>query len=359
MCLDISIESGILGDMSIVEVARLAGVTHGTVSRVINGRGGVSPATAQRIREAMDQLKYQPKTPERRRGKTALMPGLRTGNVCLLLVGGPREVLQRPGVSTMVATLETELRRQGLTLLLAQAASLHDLPPCIAQRKADGLLLMGEATDRMPTAHRSLPAVWLLSSHTQTQDWADHVLPDNERVGFLAAEYLAAQGHRHVGFYNDQPEHPGFATRGAAFCAVAQQRGLACQTLVSDVGSKESLWGFGENVASAELIDRLLSSSPRMEALFVPSDEQAVRVYPLLERRSLVVGRDICVVSCDHQEAWLRQLEPQPVSIDLNFELIGRRAVEQLLWRIAHPELPPGTRILIPPQLIPPTPERL
>ena len=43
---------------------------------------------------------------------------------------------------------------------------------------------------------------------------------------------------------------------------------------------------------------------------------------------------------------------PPPPSIDLNFELIGRRAVEQLLSRITHPEQPPGTRILVPPKLI-------
>ena len=343
--------------MSILKVAKLAGVTHGTVSRLINSRGGVSEATAQRIRNAMKKLGYRPKPPEQRRGKTARPAGLRTGNVCLLLVGAPREVLDRPGISMMVATLEAELRRHGMSLFLAQAGGLKDLPPCVSRRKTDGLLLAGESSDPLPAAYRSLPAVWLLSSHTQPHQWADHVLPDNERIGAMAAGYLAAQGHRLVAFYNDQPEHPGFVVRGRAFRAAARERGMECQAFEAEASGPGSVWGFGPNPACVKLVERLLAAAPRPQAVFVPTDEQVLRLYPQLARHSVVPGRDLGILSCDNQEVWLRQLEPRPASIDLNFELIGRRAVEQLMSRIAHPDQPPGTRILVPPKPIETAPE--
>jgi DNA-binding LacI/PurR family transcriptional regulator len=263
----------------------MAGVTHGTVSRLINDRGGVSEETAQRIRKAMAKLGYRPKPPEQRRGKTARPAGLRTGNVCLLLVGAPRDVLDRPGISTTVATIEAELRRRGLSLFLAQAGSLKDPPPCVSRRKTDGVLLAGEAGDPLPAAYRSLPAVWLLSSHTQPQEWADHVLPDNERIGAMAAEYLAARGNRLVAFYNDQPEHPGFAMRGAAFCAAARQRGMECQSFVAERSGQRPLWGFGPNAACVQLVERLLAAAPRVQAVFVPTDEQVLRLYPLLAQQ--------------------------------------------------------------------------
>lgn len=337
--------------MSIVEVAKAAGVTHGTVSRLINGRGGVSEATAARIREVMEQLGYQPRPSGLRRGKRARPAGLRSGTVCLLLVGAPADVLQRPGISTLVAALEGELRRRGLAMLLAQAASLRDLPPCIAQNKADGLMLIGEAEDMLPAACRHLPAVWLLSTHTRPSRWADHVLPDNEQIGILAAEYLSDRGHRRVAFYNEQPEHPGFTARGEAFCAAARDRGLECTAWVADKRSAEPVWGFGRSDATDALVQRLVQPQTRPGAVFVPTDEQALRLYPALARRAVQPGRDMLVVSCDNQDVWLRQLEPRPVSIDLNFDLMGSRAVEQLLSRIAHPGQPPGTRILVPPRV--------
>jgi LacI family transcriptional regulator len=339
--------------MSIVEVAKAAGVTHGTVSRMINGRGGVSVATAARIRAAMVQLGYQPKPSGLRRGKKARPTGLRSGTVCLLLVGAPAAVLQRPGISTLVGTLEGELRRRGLAMLLAQAASLRDLPPCITQNKADGLMLIGEAADTLPAAFRHLPAVWLLSTHTRPSRWADHVLPDNEQIGILAAEYLSGRGYHQVAFYNEQPEHPGFTARGESFCKAARDRGLECTAWVAEKQSAEPVWSFGRSHATDALVQRLVQAATPASAIFVPTDEQTLRLYPALARHSIQPGYDVLIVSCDNQDAWLRQLQPRPMSIDLNFDLMGSRAVEQLLSRLAHPGHPPGTRILVPPRLSP------
>jgi LacI family transcriptional regulator len=213
-------------------------------------------------------------------------------------------------------------------------------------------LLVGEAADSVLPAYRSLPAVWLLSTHTQPHDWADHVLPDNERVGTLAADNLAAQGHRAVAFFNDQPEHPGFASRGAAFCVAARERGMECLSFIAEKSARGLLWGFGPDSDCAKLVERLLGATPRPQAVFVPTDEQVLHLYPLLARQGIVPGRDLAILSCDNQDVWLRQLDPRPPSIDLNFELIGQRAVEQLLSRITHPDQPPGTRILVPPKPI-------
>ena len=340
--------------MSIVQVAKLAGVTHGTVSRFINGRDGVSKGTAQRIRQAMSELDYQPKPLGKRRGKIARPAGLRTRNVCLLLVGAGYEILGMAGFSKVLTAMESELRQRGLALTLGQTDSLADLPPCIEKRKVDGLFLVGEAGSGVPAAaYRSLPAIWLLSSYTQPHGWADHILPDNERIGTMAAEYLASRGHRRVAFYNDQPEHPGFVVREAAFAAAARGLGLESQSFLAEKSGRSSLWGlFDSNNVSEKLVERLLGATPRVQGVFVPNDDQILRFYPLLAQRSIVPGRDLDILSCNNQETWLRHLNPPLPSIDLNFELIGRRAVEQLISRINHPEQPLGTRILVPPKPI-------
>ena len=340
--------------MSIVEVAKLAGVTHGTVSRLINGRDGVSKEAAQRIRQAMTKLGYEPKPLGKRRGKVARPAGLRTRNVCLLLVGAGYEMLGIPGFVKVLATVEAELRQRGMALTLAQTDTLAELPPCVENRKIDGLLLVGEAGEGIPAApYRSLPAVWLLSSNTRPHEWADHILPDNERIGAMAADYMAARGHRRVAFYNDQPEHPGFALRGTAFASAARDLGLECQSFLAGKSGRTSLWGFfGQNNVDVNLVGKLLAASPRPEAVFLPNDAQLMRLYPLLAQHAIVPGRDLDFLSCDNQDPWLRHLTPALPSIDLNFELIGRRAVEQLMSRITHPDQAQGTRILVPPKPI-------
>ncbi len=305
----------------------------------------------------MKELNYRPPPPNRRRGRKPAPAGVRTGNICLLMLGTSQSFLERPGVYATVTSVEKVLRRRGLSMLLATAVNLRDVPPAIIERQADGLLIVGEARDTLPAAYRSLPAVWLLSSHTRLHTWADHVFPDNDAVGFIAAEYLIKRGHRLAAFVNDQPKHPGFEERGRSFEYHAQAHGLKVQMYISapnadqEAAAAEDPWGLACASQQVHLADQLLNVNPRPTSLFVPTDEQAIRLYPLLEERGLRLGEDVEVISCDNQDFWLRQLEPRPVSIDLNFEMIGQRAVEQLLLRISHPEQPSGTRILIPARL--------
>ena len=301
----------------------------------------------------MQELGYQPS--HRRRGRKAAPAGIRTGNICLLLVGTSRSFLQRPGVHNAVTQIDATLRQHGLSTLLAMAAHLGDMPPAITDKKCDGLLIIGESRNKLPAQYQSLPAVWVLSGHTEAHGWADHVLPDNTKIGFLAANYLAEHGHRHVAFVNDQPKHPGFEERGRSFQVTATAAGLEASVYVADVNAGETNgdpWGLGQADRLAPLMDQLLHADPHPTALFVPTDEQTSRFYPLLEQRGLRPGEDVNIVSCDNQDFWLNRLQPRPVSIDLNFEMIGTRAVEQLIVRISHPEQAGGTQIMIPPRLV-------
>jgi LacI family transcriptional regulator len=347
--------------MSITDVARLAGVTHGTVSRLINDRGGVAAATAERIRAAMRELGYQPPPPNRRRGRKPGPAGIRTGNICLLLVGISRGFIEQPGADLAVASMERLLRQHGLSLVLAYAADLHDLPPVITKRKVDGLLIVGEASDALPQQYRVLPVVWVLSSHARPHTWADHVLPDNHAVGVLAAEYLAGRGHRRMAFINDQPKHPGFAERGDSFLARGRELNIDVDLFIADVAAETAQadsWGRDQPSQQALLVDRWSRAAPRPSGVFVPSDEQASRLYPSLRERGVRPGVDVDIVSCDNQDAWLRHMTPRPASIDLNFVQIGEQAVTQLTQHLSHPERSTGNRILVAPQLIvPPHPE--
>ncbi|RME30753.1 MAG: LacI family transcriptional regulator, partial [Candidatus Zixiibacteriota bacterium] len=77
--------------MSIVEVAKLAGVSHATVSRVINNRPGVSPECVQLVRRAMQQIGYSPSA----RGRGASTP-VKVGTVALLMIGADLTLMMAP-----------------------------------------------------------------------------------------------------------------------------------------------------------------------------------------------------------------------------------------------------------------------
>src|SRR5262249_22109535 len=84
------------------------------------------------------------------------------------------------------------------------------------------------------------------------------------------------------------------------------------------------------------LVDRLLAADPRPTAGFVPGGSGAAMGYPGLAGGGLRVGRDLSLVSCNHEAPLLAGLYPTPTTIDIHAEEIGRLAVDQLAWRLAR-----------------------
>jgi DNA-binding LacI/PurR family transcriptional regulator len=98
-------------------------------------------------------------------------------------------------------------------------------------------------------------------------------------------------------------------------------------------------------------VSELAVMQPRPSALFSTGDGILPLLYPLLLTAGIQPGKDIEIVSCNNEEPLLRELHPRPVEIELHTRLIGRRAVEQLLWRRQNP-LAPRTCILLAPELV-------
>ena len=339
--------------MSIVQVAKVAGVSHGTVSKVINNRPGVSSATAKSVRKAMECIGYTPLPPARRRGpRTKAHQGIRTGNVGMLFMSKDAAMytcssqFSWGAYAHALGIAGNALADHGLNMMLATITNSNRLPPFVVQDDVDGLILLGgpkvEAAIR--TKLQRIPSVWIMGGYG---GWGDHVMPDNEAIGRRAAEYLMDHGRRHLAFLNTEPGSIVFDIRGDSFRRTAAKAGLDSRMCVKDISTSQM-------TDAASLLDELLKFQPRVDGLFVPSDKIAVTVYRLLERRGIKPGRDIVVVSCDNAPPYLEMLHPRPATFDLQGETIGRRAVDQLLWRMRNPKAGGRMRIMVEPALIEP-----
>jgi DNA-binding LacI/PurR family transcriptional regulator len=84
----------------------------------------------------------------------------------------------------------------------------------------------------------------------------------------------------------------------------------------------------------------------------VHNDHITNALYPLLTKRGTKPGKDIHIISCNADQLFLTPLHPRPASIDIHPAEIGRRGVDQLLWRMENKDDAPST-ILIRPRLVP------
>lgn len=357
--------------MSVAEIAKLAGVSTATVSRVLNNHPSVRPETLLQVRRVLDHIGY--KRPIIRRGpRLGRRNGWRTGNIAVIAIGDRDHARFRiPLFATALTGIVRAARDHDLNVIIDDVPNLDALEPALRDRDIDGaLVVMSSKPERLdrdgPTLDHLAELVPLVRFMGESvgPSLIDHVGPDNLAVGAIAERYLASHGRRELAYVTTQPSWDMNRVRAMGFIAAATRaRVVPTCYIVSDDPLETSYYGSRvvRCTTSDELAERMISASsqnsPRLDGIFFSRDADASLIYPLLVQRGARVGQDVSVISCDNDDVRLAVLNPRPVSIDLSSDEIGRRALLRLAGRIRKPFEPP-IRTLIAPRLTAPSTER-
>lgn len=338
--------------MSIVEVAKAAGVSTATVSRVLNGLPGVKAETVAQVQAAVNELSYKPQRihTKKKNARGFQRKKLKTGNIAVITVGHDSSWLGLPVLAAVVGGIQRGTQFHELRLVLGEMADSNKVCPLLAGRQVDGAIVFLSSdvqNTRLEPLLRSMqqyvPIVWAMGMGMMVGG-VDHVTPDNVSIGQMAFAHLAQQGCKRPAFLIENPEWPLMRLRGQAFTNSAIDGGLA--PVVYMVGrDKRIAEAYGPRIVMEptleELIARLAEDRNRPDGLFIASDLTTSHAYPLLARHRIAVGKDLRVVSCDNEDARLLGLHPRPPSIDIGSDEVGFRAVNRLLNRIERPNGPP------------------
>ncbi|WP_436838819.1 LacI family DNA-binding transcriptional regulator [Nonomuraea cavernae] len=307
------------------DVASAAGVALKTVSRVVNGEPGVNPATAKRVRDAIDRLGYSRNESARvlRRGRTST-------------VGLVIEDVADPFYSALSRAVEDVAIRHGCLLLTGSSgeepARERELVRTFCARRVDGLIVVPASGDHSylrPELDAGTPAVFVDRPPGPGLD-VDTVLSDNAGGARLATRHLIAHGHRRIAFLGDHPSIFTAARRLDGHRAALGR--LFDERLVSM--RPPSL-----DTARADL-DRMLALDRPPTALFTGNGRLTVTALRALG------GRPLALVGFDDFEL-ADLLSPGVTVVAQDPGGMGRRAAELLFRRLSgddgpseHHELP-------------------
>lgn len=306
--------------VTIVDVARLAGVGRGTVSRVLNERANVDPATRARVLAAIRDLDFVPNQTARR------LSLRRTQTVAVIL-----PFLTRPSTVERLRGMELTLAAAGYDLIVFNVetverrdAVFRDLP---RPERVDGLIIVSLSphADELERIERSgLPTVLVDAHHRGLP----RVVADDVLGGRLVAMHLVGLGHRRVAFMGDIPRTP-FAFTSSRLRLMGVRRTLA----PAGIRLPASLVGIGDHSRrrAAELATRMLTSAAPPTAIICASDTQAAGVLEAAGHVGLSVPGDLSVTGYDDLEL-ADHLGLTTIHQPL-FES-GVRAVQRLLRRV-------------------------
>jgi LacI family transcriptional regulator len=346
--------------MSITQVAKMAGVSLATVSRVINSRPSVAPKKVLAVRQAMERLNYRPSAT--RPGRVPRRESAnRTGNIGVYVVGQElrKSWLYESNYSSLNMQLldgiNSATRAAGLNMLVDTVNSLDQLPAAVLDKQLDGSLVYPARVpdaelDELVAAIGQAGPVVLVTDREIGQCVNDQIESDNFFIGESAAKYLVQAGCKTLAFMNHNPNHPSLRRRQCGFAAGLFMEGRQAQWFVSQTNDPDNLHMHGEREKRdySQLLDQMLASDTRPDGLFIPADRSTACVYGLLAERGIRPGRDIKIISVDNFAPYLDGLDPRPPSFDLNMREIGRVAASRLLWRRDNPCEPPAHIMTLP-----------
>ncbi|TBR35912.1 MULTISPECIES: LacI family DNA-binding transcriptional regulator [Dyella] len=312
--------------VTIKDVAREAKVSVASVSRALNGHGGVTAETLERIREVAARLRYIP------HGAARSLITRRTHTIGALLPD-----LYGEFFSELIRGIDLAARTHGLQLLVS---SSHDGAAEAAtalramQGRVDGLLVMSPHADAA-FLRQNLPAglpTVLMNTLIDGNDYAA-LSVDNSGGARLMVEHLADAGYQRIAFIQGPASNRDVAERERAYHAVLTERAMVPIVLPGDF-NEESGYRSGQ---------ALVAMSPRPDAVFAANDMMAIGCMAAIRDAGLRIPEDIAVAGFD-DVPMARYVSPALTTVRVRIADLGREALEQLTAQIDDHEDNPAPR---------------
>ncbi|MEU2543868.1 LacI family DNA-binding transcriptional regulator [Streptomyces roseolus] len=318
-------------------VAKKVGVSEATVSRVLNGKPGVSEATRQSVLSALDVLGYE--RPTQLRGERARLVGLVLPE------------LQNPIFPAFAEVIGGSLAQQGLTPVLCTqtkgGVSEADYVELLLQQQVSGVIFAGGLFAQADAPHehyrqlaeRKIPVV-LVNAPIEELDFPCVSCDDIAAVE-QAWRHLSSLGHERIGLVLGPEDHIPSRRKLTAARAAAAAAGAE----LPEEAVERSMFSLeGGQAAAGRLWDRGVTG------VICASDPLALGAIRAARRRGLAVPADVSVLGFD-DSAFMNCTEPPLSTVRQPIEAMGRAAVDLLCAQIQGTQASPG-ELLFEPELV-------
>jgi DNA-binding LacI/PurR family transcriptional regulator len=303
------------------DVARAAGVSHQTVSRVVNGSEAVRPETRERVRRAMAELDYRP---------NSLARALVTGRSWTLGVVSFDTTLYGPA-STLFG-IERAAHAAGYFVSIVSVTSLDraSVRGAVEQLRAQGVdgILIITPQDAAVEAVLHTPADMPLVAVEAGPEQAVPVVAVDQVAGARAAtQHLLDLGHRTVWHVAGPEDWLEARQRREGWMATLEAAGVDVPPLLTGDWSAQSGYELGRRLATVR----------EVTAIFAANDQMALGILRALYEAGREVPRDLSLVGFDDiPEA--RFFTPPLTTVQQDFGEVGRQSLMLLLTEIATSE---------------------
>lgn len=307
--------------LTIREIAKMAGVSPGTVSKVMNQTGNLSPATIQKVKKIIDETGYQPSF-------SAKALATKKSNLIGLIYAGEVNVdFNHPFFNQVINTFKNAVGQLGYDLLIFSNQSFNlgkeDYVARAKHFQLDGCLIISgenieEAVYELDQSEIPTVAVDL----KLTGERSSYVMTDNKKISRQVVEFFYLNGLRKVAFIGGNKDSIITNVRKDSFVQSMGDFGM-------DLRKEWIKYGDYFETSGYLKMKEILQEGPLPDAVFAVSDMMALGAIKAIKEAGITIPEDIKVIGCDDIEA-CRYSDPNLATVKQDQQKIGLLAANLL-----------------------------
>jgi LacI family transcriptional regulator len=328
--------------LTIREIAKMAGVSPATVSKIMNNYGGISNETKEKVMNIIDSTGYQPTF-------SAKSLATKKSNLIGLIYAGKINVeLNHPFFNDVVNAFKKTVGMMGYDILIFSNEKFNkerdvDYLPRARHFQVDGcLIIAGEEIESAiyDLDQSEIPCVGVDIELKGPK--SSYVMTDNRKVSSKVIEHLYLHSIRDIAYIGGVKDSPISMVRTEGFIKTMNQFGFPIREEWMQYGNFHEQSGY-------DAMNRILSKKPYPKAVFAASDMMALGAMAAIREHGLKIPEDIALIGCDDIEA-CRYSAPRLTTVKQDKEKLGRLAANMLM-DIINGQTEPKT-VLVDPELI-------
>jgi LacI family transcriptional regulator len=309
------------------DVAELAGVSHQTVSRVINNSERVRPETRQKVETAILELGYRP---------NAIARSMVRGHTRTLGCISPN--LTDPVFARIIESAQAEARRLGFFILIGSAPTVDEVQPLLDEllnRRVDGLIVLNARDDDRykllePLTRNGSPIVYIKNS--PLDEPVSSVRCDDVQGGYLAAKHLLDLGHKKIATILGPRNEQCTGERLEGYQNALEEFGLSLDQALIAQGNWSAHSG-------SSATTNLLKDPESFTAIFAQNDRMAAGAIRTLRDAGYKIPEDYSVIGYDNGPL-ASLIDPPLTTIQQPLEDFGKQAARILIQTIQEKHQP-------------------
>ncbi|WP_339194427.1 LacI family DNA-binding transcriptional regulator [Aeribacillus sp. FSL W8-0870] len=303
--------------VTIIDIAKAAGVSKSTVSRVLSGNGSCKKETKEKVLKVAKELNYKPNRLAR------AMVTKKSGIIGVIIYRKHMPIIAHPFYGPILDAIVTETKKAGYSILiLADDEVTGEASIELLEHQIDGAILLSRVPEQLITIFQEQNIPFVLVNNTNMVKNSNYIVNDDYLGAYDAAMHLLSKHYTKIAYISGPLEHRSYRLRWEGFQAALSAKGYEIKHYHRAIGDSKMETGM-------EYAYKFMQLEERPDAIFASNDMMAIGAMQTIHFMGMKIPDDVALMGFDDIE-FAKLTFPALTTVRVDKKKMGGLAVSKL-----------------------------